>query len=133
MFSYLLIDTSAWIESFPSSGNPIVQTALADALTKNLAATCGIIRLELLQGAHDAEQYTTLQLDLDRVHNLPIKESLWEETSQLSFNLRRRGFTIPTTDVVIAAVAMHYHCALLHYDRHFDLIARHAPLKLFKR
>jgi len=35
-------------------------------------------------------------------------------------------------DVSIASCAIVYDCQLLHRDRHFDLIAKHAPLKIYK-
>jgi len=34
----------------------------------------------------------------------------------------------PTTDHLIAAVALNYSCRLLHRDKHFDLLARHVGL-----
>jgi predicted nucleic acid-binding protein len=42
--------------------------------------------------------------------------------------LRGSGVTVPLMDVLIAAVAISSGAVLVHRDRHFDLIAEHAPL-----
>jgi predicted nucleic acid-binding protein len=53
---------------------------------------------------------------------------IWDKASLLVFNLRRKGITIPHTDILIAACAMSEGCVLLHADNHFDIIARHTDL-----
>jgi len=44
--------------------------------------------------------------------------------------LRRRGKTIPYTDILIGAVALLYDLILLHVDSNFDLIAQEVPLRV---
>jgi predicted nucleic acid-binding protein len=48
---------------------------------------------------------------------------------KLGYDLRRAGLTIPTVDIMIAALALEYDCLLLHADRHFEQIAKHSPLQ----
>ncbi len=44
--------------------------------------------------------------------------------------LRRRGVTVPFTDLLVAAVAAGAEAVLVHRDRHFDSIAAHVGLKV---
>ncbi len=54
----------------------------------------------------------------------------WEEAGRWGFELRRRGVTVPFTDLLIAAVAAGAVAVLVHRDRHFDSIAAHVGLKV---
>jgi len=39
------------------------------------------------------------------------------------------GKTIPSTDLLIATIALHYDLTLLHSDNHFEQIKEHSDLK----
>ena len=47
--------------------------------------------------------------------------------TELAFSLRRRGLTIPTTDLMIAAVAIENKSVLLHHDKHHERIVSYYP------
>jgi len=47
---------------------------------------------------------------------------VWEKTANLNFTLRRKGFNIPLTDVLISTWALIYDCVLVHQDRHYEMI-----------
>jgi predicted nucleic acid-binding protein len=55
---------------------------------------------------------------------------LWEKAYELAFQLRRKGVTIPYTDILIAATALAHEATLLHVDAHFDLAAQFSSLKV---
>ena len=40
---------------------------------------------------------------------------------------RRKGLTIPTVDLIIAALAIENKSLLLHYDEHYEMIVPHIP------
>ncbi|MBI3659565.1 PIN domain-containing protein [Candidatus Acetothermia bacterium] len=100
--SFIVADTSAWISSFQKKGYDTLKQRLREALEKNVLAINGIIFCELLQGAKNELEYENLKARLEVLHYLPVSEEVWERAAQLSFNLRRQGITIPTTDAVIA-------------------------------
>ena len=55
----------------------------------------------------------------------------YEEAAELYRACRRVGDTVRAlTDCLIASVAIRTRIGLLHADRDFDAIARHAPLEL---
>jgi predicted nucleic acid-binding protein len=124
----ILADTSAWIASFYRKGHDEIKERLTEALERDLLAINGIILCELLQGAKNEIEYKNLRERLQALHYLSAPEVTWEKAARLSFRLRRRGIVVPTTDVVIAQTAIDNHCSLLHYDKHFDLIAQGSEL-----
>jgi len=126
---YVLVDTSAWIASFRSSVPEDLKAFLNQALANRRVVTAPIITLELLQGTKTQHEYGDLKLMLESLGQLPMNLAVWNRSYALGFTLRRNGLTIPTTDVIIAALALEYDCALLHRDRHFRMIQSFVDLK----
>jgi len=123
----ILIDTSAWIVSFKKAGNPQLKDFIKNSIIDGLAATSPIIILELLQGCRTTKERDSLKIRLESIDLLFITQSVWEHAYQLAFSLRRKGLTIPTTDLIIAAVAIENNSLLLHHDEHYEMIAQHYP------
>ena len=119
--SFVLIDSSAWIATLrrQSVTERSIQTVFENANTAGVISTASPIKLELLQGAKTQREYSDLQWMLNSLHQLQTTEAVWARAYALGFALRRNGFTIPTPDILIAALALEYDCALLHPDRHF--------------
>jgi len=55
---------------------------------------------------------------------------LWDLSSKLAFDLKRKGISIPYADIVIAASALKERATLVHADSHFDTISGHIDLKV---
>jgi len=119
----ILIDTSAWILALRKGGLGRVRDEVDRHVVENQAATSGIIMLELLCGTRTNREYEELKEDLEALIQLETPPSTWERASQLAYALKRKGITVPSTDILIAAIAVENECILLHADRHFDLIA----------
>lgn len=128
-----LIDTSVWIDVLPprrAAASQALTQRVADLISKNRAATTGMIRLELLGGARNDAEYLPLVEALDALLLLPTEERVWDQASLLSHRLRREGRPVPLPDLVIATVAMESGAVLLHRDRHFDIIAAYSSLRV---
>jgi predicted nucleic acid-binding protein len=54
--------------------------------------------------------------------------SVWEQAYELGFSLRRKGLTIPTVDLIIAALAIENKSLLLHHDEHYEMIVAQYPI-----
>jgi len=131
----VLVDTSAWIVSFKKAGDPRLREFLRQSIMGGLVATCPIIVLELLQGCRSGEERDALKVKLESLEVLAITPSVWEKAYELGFTLRRKGLTIPATDLIIAALAMEEKSLLLHQDEHYEKISSHFPVlrtKYFK-
>jgi predicted nucleic acid-binding protein len=129
MSDLALVDTSAWLRVLPPRGSPSTLAERVRALlAADQAATTGLVRLELLSGARTEADFQSLSGMLAALHQLPAPEVRWDDAAHLGFVLRRRGLSVPFADILIAAVAIAAGASVLHVDRHFDLIAAHAPL-----
>ena len=126
----VLIDSSAWIESFRRDGDPALTELVAGLVERGEAATAGIIKLELLRGAWERE-FDSLRKNLALLPLLETREAHYEEAGWLGSMLRKNGAVIPTADLLIATLAMAHGVPLLHRDRHFDLVARKRKLQIY--
>jgi predicted nucleic acid-binding protein len=125
----ILIDTSAWIAFFRGKGRLAEQV---DALLEtDDAALCGPVISELRRGLRDAVERRRVLPLLGACHELEQPTSLWIEAGELGFVLARRGATVKTLDLLIAAYALSHDVALLTADRDFKLFAKGGiPLRL---
>ena len=117
-----LADTSAWHRS----GRPPVIDRWQELLLRGQLASCSPIRLELLFSARGAADYKSLRDDLRALPDLPLSAQVVARAEDVQAGLAARGqHRGPTpVDVYVAAVAELNAATLLHYDRHFDAIAR---------
>ena len=101
----VLVDTSVWIDYFnvpDSKSGKIVE----QLLRSGRAVCSGIILTELLQGAKIEKEFDAL---LESMVALPFLETTlntWIEAGRISFKLRRKGITIPVTDLIIASLSL---------------------------
>lgn len=125
---FVLIDTSVWIQVLKRDPPPALAETVRQTILNRRAATTGIVMLELLGGVRTESDYRELSEELRALYYLPT-EKAWPEAWQLSFRLRGHGITVPSADVIIAAVAIAHRCTLLHADKHFAVIARNSTLE----
>jgi predicted nucleic acid-binding protein len=126
----VIIDTSAWIESFrPGSEKPF-QRLVKDLIIQDLVLLPGIIKTELLRGAKNKKEYNQLNEMLTGLNYLTVDEDYWGRLSIFSFQLFRKGITVPLTDAYIALLCIEKQAGLLHRDKHFDMIAQKTKLKI---
>jgi predicted nucleic acid-binding protein len=115
-----LPDTSAWNRS------TAVAEKWAELLEANEVAICTPVRLELLSSARGRREFRELGEDLALFPYLPLDArvaALAERTqAALGASSQHRGPT--PTDLLVAAIAEASGVTVLHYDRHFDAIAR---------
>ncbi len=125
----ILVDSSAFIEYYRPSGNPRVRDAVAAAVASDQVAVNGIVRVEILGFAAGDEERRLLTSDFQAFHDLPLDRAAFDLACDLGFDLRRRGYTVPATDLVIAASALRGRAHLYHVDGHFDRIAELSDLE----
>ncbi len=115
-----LADTSAWNRSTATLDRWAVLLG-ADEI-----AMCPPVRLELLYSARGRAEYTGLRASLEALQEFPLDEraiALAERTqATLALASQHRGPKV--IDLLVAGIAEASGAILLHYDRHFDAIAR---------
>jgi predicted nucleic acid-binding protein len=126
----VIIDTSAWIESFRSQCDKAFSNLVKDLIIKGRVLLPGIIKAELLRGTKSKEEYDLLSESLKGLTYLTVGEEFWERLSEFSFDLFRDSVFVPLTDTYIALLCIENNASLLHRDKHFDLIAQKSSLKI---
>lgn len=114
----VLIDTSAWIAFF--RGQEPLASRVDAALADGSAAVCGMIELEVLQNVRPGEE--DVRSLMRSALRLRTDEADYRETGERLAGLRRSGLTLPTTDGLIAQIALRHQVPLLEFDKHFDHI-----------
>jgi len=125
-----LIDTSAWLFALRKDFILEVKDRIDHLLKENAIITTGIVKLEILGGTKTQNEFQRLKARLDALDMVETDTALWEETYRLSFELRRKGITVPYTDILIAACALRTESTVVHVDAHFDMMANHISLKV---
>ena len=125
----ILVDTSAWVEFLRDTGSTTCDRV--EALLGNEIAVCDAILMEVLAGARDERHLHDLRRLLARATVLPMEPRHYEEAAALFRLCRREGETVrKLIDCLIGAVAIHADAPVLHNDGDFDVLARHAGLKI---
>ena len=125
-----LVDTSVWIFALRKDFIPAVKDRISHLLKVNTILISGMIKLEILGGARSEKEFQRLKNRLDALDSIETTASLWENAYELAFKLRRKGITVPYTDILIAACALKREATLVHADVHFDLMADHIELNV---
>jgi predicted nucleic acid-binding protein len=115
-----LADTSAWHRSVQ------VRERWSALIEHEQIAICTPVALELLYSARSKTDYEITARNLERLPDLTLNahgEALARRTqAKLATRAQHRGPT--PVDLLIAAIAEAHDVVLLHYDRHFDAVAR---------
>jgi predicted nucleic acid-binding protein len=125
----VIIDTSAWIESFRPGSAKSFQRLVKDFIIQESILLPGIIKTELLRGTKNKKEFNQLSQMLKGLAYLAVHEDFWERLSDFSFQLFRKGVVVPLTDTYIALLCIENQAPLLHFDKHFDMIAKKTTLK----
>ena len=127
----VIIDTSAWIESFRPDGDEFLGNLVRELILKGRVLMPGIIVAELLRGTKTKKEYRHLDDLLKGLEYLPVADDFWARLARFSFGLFRKGVTVPLTDTYIALLGIENNASLLHCDKHFGLIAEQSPLNIY--
>ena len=119
-----LADTSAWAVRLRDRG---VSDEFDDMARRGRLGTCDVVRFELLRGARDEHDFAALREELDALPNVAIGPRVWQRAFDVYELFARQGPLhhprVRWPDLLVAAAAERAEVPVLHYDRHFELIA----------
>jgi predicted nucleic acid-binding protein len=119
-----LADTSAWTIRHRSES---LRREFDRRLERGRIATCAPIVYELLVTERDAAGIARRRDSLDALLSVPVGERVWRRALDVLEALAERGplhhRQVRLPDLLIAAAAERAEVPVLHYDRHFELIA----------
>jgi predicted nucleic acid-binding protein len=115
-----LADTSAWNRS------RLVEDRWSALIEGNDLALCTPVRLELLYSARGQVDYTDFAAELDGLPHVELHGRAEALASRIQASLAARSEHRgpKPLDLLVAAIAHAHGLVVLHYDRHFDAIAR---------
>ncbi len=121
MSTGIIVDTSVWIDFFNHPQSSI--TFYVKNLLRNRRVTMvGMILSELLQGIKTSKESRLVQQSLAKLPYLEIIRDDWQKAGELSTALRRKGLTLPLSDLVIGAIAVRTGLEIFTTDQHFKKI-----------
>lgn len=128
----ILADSSAWVELLRATGSSVhlhLESALKDPAA---LATTDVVAMEVLAGALDNTERDWLRRLLYGQAFLAVDGPADYESAAELYRRCRHGGETPRqlTDCLIAVVAMRNNAELLAADADYEVIARHAPLRL---
>lgn len=127
--SKFLIDSTIWIEFFKGQNNTINNLVLP-LIDEDKIYYNGVILSELLVGASNKREFSFLESNFEGFRHLETDKNIFVKTAQMGFMLRRKGLTIPLTDLIIATHASHFGLTVVTADPHFKLIEKEFKLDL---
>jgi predicted nucleic acid-binding protein len=126
--SGILADTSVWIEFFKQNSG--TGDALEALILEDAVWTCGVVLFELVQGVRSDVEKEQILTTVSHLKYVEMSKHLWQKAGDLSASLRKKGLTLPHSDIFIAAIAIEYNLSIFTLDGHFEQIS---GVKLHKR
>ena len=124
----ILVDSSIWIYYYRPKVAERIKSLIIDAIAGDEVAVNGIVKVEILNGITEVKDFEKVKSDFEAFKTINMDDSIFNTAGELGSSLRKKGFGIPATDLIIAACALKSGCSLFHIDSHFDTIARYTQL-----
>jgi len=118
----IIADTCIWIDYF--RGTDPNSKALLGLIQGGEILITGPVVYELLQGAKTKKDADLIKEATQALPKLAVTYETWLLAGDLFFDLRRKGVTLPPSDVLLSALAIENNCSILTTDNHFDQISR---------
>lgn len=85
---------------------------------------CAVVRLEMLYSARNSRNYTEIEDSLSVFRELSVNAETILTAVTAHRELGQKGrHRLPIPDLLIAACAQQHRAAVLHVDRHYDVLA----------
>lgn len=113
----ILLDTNIVIDMINNSGDEHWSFFQQDSVV-----LCGIVITELYRGIKNQKEERAVELFVNSVDSLPLKQDDWKQIGIFIAKLRDSGLIVPVQDAIIAYLSIKYNCSLCTNDKHFKLI-----------
>ena len=122
------VDTSVWIPYFREGGSEH-----GDFVDELIDDGCvhinGLVLAELLTGARNPTELDRLASALAGLKLVPSDRASSESAGRSGFALKKKGVSVPLSDIIIATDCIDHGLVLIESDKHYAVIAAHLPLK----
>jgi predicted nucleic acid-binding protein len=101
-----------------------LERATPETLELGEICVCAVVRLEMLYSARSPDDYTKIEDSLSVFRNLSVNAETILTAVTAHRELGEKGrHRLPIPDLLIAACAHQNQAAVLHIDRHYDVLA----------
>ena len=125
----VLVDTSIWIDAL--RGGPALEV-LRPLILGRLAILPSPVATELLCGSRPGKDRGAVETLLQTCPTAVPEAEDYRAAGLAGAALRRRGITVGTVDLILAAVALRLAVPVWSSDSHFRSMARHGGPRLFE-
>jgi len=122
------VDTSVWIPYF-REGESEHGDFIDELIDDGRVHINGIVLAELLTGARNPAELDRLASALAGLKLVPSDRASSESAGRSGFALKKKGVSVPLSDIIIATDCIDHGLVLIESDRHYAVIAAHLPLK----
>lgn len=130
MADKVLVDTSAWIDFFRMK-DPELHKLVATLLREGRACGTGIIVLELIRGAKTTKELAVVSELFETIEMVYQSPATYVDAGKMGYELARKGHNLGVVDLLIARLVLEKDLLLLTLDKHFEIIVKTFPLRLF--
>ena len=116
----IIVDTSIWVEYFKNNQKYV--PFIEDSLNLENILISGPIISELLHGVKSEKEYKLLSESISAVPYAECVYDDWIKTGETLYNLKKKGITVPLTDILISVIAIRHDASILTLDKHFKSI-----------
>ena len=113
-----VLDSTVWVEM--ERKNPSVLERVYPLINRNEVCLVDLIAAELLRGTKTKKDYDILKEGFSVFTQLT---TTWGTVAELAFQVGRKGFHPPLTDLYIAQCVIENRKTLITHDNHFKHIA----------
>lgn len=121
MDTRIIVDTTIWIEFFRNPQSPH-SNHLKDLLRQRRVVMAGMVLAEIVQGVKDPKKAKLVLSGFTKLPYSEMTKDRWQQAGEMSASLRKKGTTLPLSDLIIASCALAEGCEVYTLDPHFKRI-----------
>jgi predicted nucleic acid-binding protein len=120
----VLIDTSSWIESLRKSGKASVRKRVEGLLDSGEVCICDLVLLELWNGASGKWEKKVIKEFTAILPRYDTNHKVWKTSFEIAQKCRQKGVTVPSTDILIFALAHEHKLEIEAVDNDFEVLSK---------
>jgi predicted nucleic acid-binding protein len=121
MNTKIIVDTCVWIEFFRNQKSDLTRH-LSTLLREQRVVMIGMIMAEILQGIKDPKEAQLVKKNLEKLPYFEMTRDVWQKAGEISVSLRKKGISIPLSDLIVASCALSESYSVFTIDPHFDKV-----------
>jgi len=122
------VDTSIWIPFFRGADSRLGDF-LDQLIDENRISINGIVMTELLTGARNSAEFDRLSSALSGLKFIEMDLPSSEAAGRNGSALKKKGISVPLSDLIIATDCIVHDFILIERDNHFAAISGHLALR----